>query len=72
MREKIARESDRQRFIKACEKINKMRIKLFIALPYILEQSRARQLSAMLDDIEHNTGIIYGYLVRNIEEIGLI
>lgn len=50
-----------------------MRIKLFIALPYILEQSRARQLSAMLDDIEHNTGIIIdGYLVRNIEEIGLI
>mgnify|MGYP003200483165 CR=1 FL=1 len=27
----------------------------------------------MLDDIEHNTGIIIdGYLVRNIEEIGLI
>lgn len=50
--------------LKACEKINKMRIKLFIALPYILEQSRARQLSAMLDDIEHNTGIIDGYLVR--------
>ena len=65
--------SDWQRFIKVCEKINKMGIKLFIALPYILEQSRARQLSAMLDDIEHNTGIIIdGYLVRNIEEIGLI
>ena len=65
--------SDRQRFIKVCEKINKMGIKLFIALPYILEQSRVRQLSAMLDDIEHNAGtIIDGYLVRNIEEIGLI
>jgi hypothetical protein len=65
--------SDRQRFIKVCEKINKIGIKLFIALPYILEQSRARQLSTMLDDIEHNTGIIIdGYLVRNIEEIGLI
>ena len=65
--------SDQQRFIKACEEINKTGIKLFIALPYILEQSRVRQLSAMLDDIEHNTGtIIDGYLVRNIEEIGLI
>ncbi len=65
--------SDQQRFIKACEEINKTGIKLFIALPYILEQSRVRQLSAMLDDIEHNAGIIIdGYLVRNIEEIGLI
>ena len=34
--------SDRQRFIKVCEKINKIGIKLFIALPYILEQSRAK------------------------------
>lgn len=61
--------SDRNTFEEACKKVSESSVQLYIGLPYILTQENHIKLYELLDNVRVP---IDGYLVRNLEEIGLI
>ena len=65
--------NDRKAFYSACTKVTASKTQLYIGLPYILTHNKHQVLQQLLDDIEAAANItVDGYLVRNIEEIGLL
>ena len=64
---------DKEKFHKVCRAIADSHIELYIGLPYILEQEKHDTLCVLLDYInEYLSKSVSGYLVRNLEETGLL
>ncbi len=62
-----------EEFCNVCRTIADSHIELYIGLPYILEQEKHDKLCVMLDYIdEYLNQSVCGYLVRNLEEAGLL
>ena len=65
--------TDRERFTDACRRVAGSGASLYIGLPYILAEEKHNRLCELLDYVNSNMqSMVKGFLVRNLEELGLL